>query len=107
MISKKQKEQKQKKNINFKILNRVLLISVILLGAYYLIGTNDLAIKSFVLQGEKKKLRELTDKNTDYSLRAMSLSSFNQLSERINGLKMVKIDKVDYLAGPGAVAMNR
>lgn len=106
-MRKKPKEKLQKPKISLKILNGLMLAAIFLIGAAYLVGVNDLAIKSFVLQGERKKLKQIEAEASELELKAMALSSFNVLSQKISGLGMVKIDKIDYLKVPGAVAMKK
>lgn len=99
---------KQKKiNINLKIANRLLFALIFFFGASYLIGVNDLSIKTIVLQQQKIKIFELKNTIADLDLRSMSLSSYTSVSQRLPGLALVKVDKVEYIAGAPAVAINR
>ena len=99
---------KQKKiNINLKIANRLLFALIFFFGASYLIGINDLSIKTIVLQQQKIKIFELKNTIADLDLRSMSLSSYTSVSQRLPGLALVKVDKVEYIAGAPAVAINR
>ena len=99
---------KQKKiNINLKIANRLLFALIFFFGASYLIGINDLSIKTIVLQQQKIKIFELKNTIADLDLRSMSLSSYTSVSQRLPGLALVKVDKVEYIAGAPAVAVNR
>ncbi|KKR32807.1 MAG: hypothetical protein UT64_C0022G0006 [Candidatus Falkowbacteria bacterium GW2011_GWF2_39_8] len=80
---------------------------IIITGVMYLIGTNDVSIKSYVLQQHKKQAMKLRNDNNDLELKTMSLSSYNNLSKRVENLKLVKVDKIDYINTNNAVALGR
>lgn len=103
-----EKTKLQNKNTNkLKLFNRVVFSLIIMLGASYLVGVNDLSIKTLVLQQQKKKIFKLKNDANDLELRVMSLSSYNNLSERLNGLDLVKVDKISYVNGASAVALRK
>lgn len=101
------KEKQNKINLNWKIINRLLVALVFFFGASYLIGVNDLSIKTIMLQQEKIKIFDLRNKISDLDLTAMSLGSYTSVSQRLPGLSLVKVDKVEYVANTPAVAINR
>lgn len=70
---------------------------VIASGILYLGGTNDLAIKHFVVQENKRKVYNLKDENRNLETKVMALSSFGAINKKVANLKMVKVDKVDYV----------
>jgi len=102
-------KQKQNKSSNSKLqkINRILFLLIIVTGVMYLIGTNDVSIKSYVLQQHKKEAMKLRNDNNDLELKTMSLSSYNNLSKRVDSLKLVKVDKIDYININTAVALVR
>ena len=102
-------KQKQNKSSNSKLqkINRILFLLIIVTGVMYLIGTNDVSIKSYVLQQHKKEAMKLRNDNNDLELKTMSLSSYNNLSKRVDSLKLVKVDKIDYINMNTAVALVR
>ncbi|KKR21464.1 MAG: hypothetical protein UT48_C0008G0041 [Parcubacteria group bacterium GW2011_GWE2_39_37] len=104
-----QMKQKQNKSGNLKLqkINRILFLLIIITGVMYLIGTNDVSIKSYVLQQHKKQAMKLRNDNNDLELKTMSLSSYNNLSKRVENLKLVKVDKIDYINTNNAVALGR
>lgn len=104
MTMHKQKENSAKDKNKTKLFNRVLLALIVVAGAGYLAGVNDLAINSYVLQQHKKQFNEVKNQNNELEVKVMSLSSYNNLSQKIGGLKMVKVDSVDYLNPVTAVA---
>ena len=95
-----------KKNIfSLKNLNKVLLFAIIILGVYYIAGTNDLTIKGFALSDLKGQKNKLMDANNKLELTALTLSSYSNIKEKVSGLKMVAAGEVSYLiAGAEAVA---
>jgi hypothetical protein len=84
---------------NLKNLNKILFIFIIILGISYLAGANDLAIKGYALSDLKEQSGKLADENKKLELRAMDLSSYSAVSEKINNLKMVAVGNIDYLNG--------
>lgn len=104
------KEQNETANTNIKtknyvkIINRFLVVSVLLSCAYYLVGTNDLSIKYFVVQENKREMKELRMANAELEAKIMSLSSYGNIAKRVDGLKMVKVDKISYVNANTAVA---
>lgn len=92
-----------KRNI-LKSLNKVLCVLLIGLGLFYIVGANDLAIKGFALSDLKARQSKIADDNKKLELKAMALSSYNVIGEKINNLKMVAVGEVDYISVNGAVA---
>lgn len=88
-----------KKLSNLKNFNKILLLFIIACGVYYIAGINDLAIKGFALSDLKQRHNKLAEENNKLELKAMTLSSYGAISEKINNLKMVAVGNVDYLAG--------
>jgi hypothetical protein len=95
----KEKNQKQKLHISsyLKITNRILVVLVLLSGVSYLAGINDLAIKHFVVQENKRKLYTLQDANNLLENKVMALSSFSSINKKVASLNMVKVDQIDYI----------
>ena len=95
-----------KKNIlSLKNVNKVLLLAIIVLGVYYIAGTNDLAIKGFALSDLKAQKNKLIEANNKLELNALALSSYSNIKEKVSNLKMVSAGEVSYLiAGAEVVA---
>jgi len=90
---------------NLKNLNKVLSLAIIILGVYYVVGTNDLAIKGFALSDLKAKKNKLIEANNKLELNALTSSSYTNIKEKVSSLKMVAVGEVSYLtAGAEAVA---
>lgn len=79
------------------IANRLMVCLVIAAGVLYLGGTNDLAINRFVVYKHKTKLSSLKEENRNLETKVMALSSYNAINKKVASLKMVKVDKVDYI----------
>ena len=93
----KQKEKKQNKNKIYKILIKINCVLIILLGLFYIISINDLSIKGFTLNKIKNNSMVLAKENEDMELKIMDLKSYDSINQRANGLRMVKVDKIDYI----------
>lgn len=95
-----------KKSIfNLKALNKILFVSIIVLGIFYVAGINDLSIQGFALSDLREQRNKLADENKKLELRAMTLSSYNVISGKVANLKMVAVGEIDYINdGKEAVA---
>lgn len=95
---KEKKQTKKKKSFDYlKISNRFLGLLILVSGVLYLGGTNDLAIKHFVVKDNKLKLYKLQDENRQLENQVMALSSFTSVDKKVAQLGMVKIDQIDYI----------
>jgi cell division protein FtsL len=102
--NKKERGLKKKRNI-ISLINKILFIIIIISGISYLVSINDLAIKSFVLEDLRDISEELVFTNEGYELNVMNLESYENINKRALELKMVKVDKLNYLsAGSSFVA---
>ncbi len=98
---------KEKSFLNIKIINILLSILILLSGAYYLIGINDLAVKGFKLQALKEETNRLNGENKELGIKITDLESYNSLNARAQALKMVAVGKIDYLAGADATVAKK
>jgi hypothetical protein len=95
------------KKLNIRTLNKILATLIIILGVYYIAGINDLTVKGFELQKLKMRLADIKNDNNNLELQMMSLGSYNNLSERIKGLDMVAVGKVEYISTVGSVVAKK
>ena len=79
------------------IANRLLMLFVVVLGVGYIAAVNDISIKGFVLDGLKNQQIKLEGNNKHLELEIMALESYDTIDKRAHELKMVKVDKVDYI----------
>ena len=97
-----------KKNIlSLKTFNKVLFVCLIALSVFYIAGTNDLAIQGFALSDLKEERNKLADENKKLELKAMTLSSYNAISGKIDNLKMVAVGEIEYINDAGGLVAKR
>jgi hypothetical protein len=85
-----------------------LLVAIIIVGSlYYVTGINDLVVKGFTLQELKNKATLLSEENQSLNVKVASLKSYNNLAKRIEDLKMVAVDNIDYVKLDTGVALAR
>lgn len=97
--------QEKRSQFNYlRIANIALVMLIFICGASYLVGMNDLSIKHFVIQENKRKVRLLKDQNTELETQIMALSSYNTINKKVASLKMVKVDQVSYISASALVA---
>ena len=104
----KQKIKKNKKKYNFgqigkvekarNLLNKFLFTLTIICGISFIVCVNDISIKGFVLEELKADARELRKENKNIELVIMKLESFDNIAKRAEEIKMVKVDKIDYIS---------
>lgn len=100
------KPANDRKTKRLKAANRLLLAAFALASAAYLVGTNDLSIKNYMLLSERLRANAIRNEINQLEVKAMSLSSFSGLKDRIAALEMVKVDQVNYLNANPAVALK-
>lgn len=89
--------RKRKLLLSLPVINKAFVILIIISAVYYIISVNDLAIKGFVLEESKAKLVELNNHNKELELKAMNLQTYENIVKRAEDLKMVSVEKIDYL----------
>jgi len=87
----------KRKKLNFAIVNKFLFCLLLIMGVYYVVSINDLAIKGFVLQELKSEVQDLHQENTQIQLAVMKLESYDNIEKRAQELNMVKVGKIDYI----------
>jgi len=98
----KRKERRVRLNVMF---NKFLASIILLIVVYFVASINDLAIKGFVLRDLKSYENNLLEENKDMELKIMTMESYDNIDKRARGLKMVKVDDVNYIEiVDGAVA---
>lgn len=78
-------------------LNKFLFAAVIAAGLGFVVGVNNLSIKGFVLRELKIRLAEAENDRDSRELRIMELESYENLQARAHDMKMVKVDRIDYV----------
>jgi hypothetical protein len=88
----------KKKGIAYlSLINKAIIIGCILSGVYYIVSINNISIKGFVLKDLKTDLSQLMQEKEILELKVMELESYDNISRRAEQLKMVKVDKIDYI----------
>lgn len=89
---------KRKSRINLPVVNRIMTVLIIVLFGGFLIATNDLSIKGFVLSEMKLKLSDLEKNNQKLQLQVMELQSYDNIDKKARARNMVKVDKIEYIS---------
>jgi len=99
--------KKRKFKFNFGIFNKLLVALFIIISIYYVISINDLAIKGFVLNELKTKVKTLNEENRNHELKIAELENFENINSRAQEMKMVKADNVAYITVINEVVAKR
>lgn len=97
VLTRNDHRKKSSFKINLKVLNRLVFVSILVFGVYYIIGANALTVKGFELMDLKKYAREINNENTNLEAKITALDSYNGLEEKIEKLDMVSVTKMDYI----------
>ena len=90
--------KRKKRNIlSWRLINRVIFCLAVLSGLCYIVTMNDLAVKGIVLEELRKEFVEQNSLTGDYELAIMKMESYDNINERAKDMKMVKVDKIDYI----------
>ncbi|MDD5043240.1 MAG: septum formation initiator family protein [Patescibacteria group bacterium] len=92
------------KRINGLNFNVIILVLIVAAGLLYLVQINSVAAKGFEIKDLEKRIETLKDDNKNLELKIAELQSHSYLAEKIKGLNMVAVSKVDYLI-PGSTAV--
>lgn len=86
------------KNINFiSGLNLCLVLTIVVSCFYYLKSIDDLVNKNFELQNLKEKVILLEEESQNLEELKNELDSYENMHTRIDELKMVKVNDVNYI----------
>lgn len=92
--------------LNVKSLNILVVVMMCLAGALYLVQINSMAIKGFAIKELDEKRITLKDEIRKLEFKTAELQSGQKIQERIAGLEMVSVAKVDYARENGNVAVK-
>lgn len=95
---------KLKKLLNFKLINSIIAILIVVAFAAYLFGVNSLSVKGFELSENNKIINDLNAENAELELKTMQLESYAYINEKIKNLGLVKADRIDYITPQMGVA---
>ncbi|MEA1963367.1 MAG: hypothetical protein U9M94_03985 [Patescibacteria group bacterium] len=90
--------KRKKRNIlSWKLLSGTIIFLTVLSGLCYIVTINDLAVKGIVLEELKKEATRQNNLTNDYELAIMEMESYDNINKRAKDMKMVKVDKIDYI----------
>lgn len=79
------------------LINTSVLLTVLLFGVLYLQQVNALSTKGFAIKSIEKKIAYQKKENEKVQLRVIEAQSLGSLQKRIEGLKLVRSDRVNYI----------
>ena len=91
------RSKKKKFKFNFGLFSKLLVALFVVISIYYVVSANDIAIKGFVLNDLKTKVKKLNEENRNYELKIAELENFENINLRAQEMKMVKADDVEYI----------
>ncbi len=96
---------KKKNSINLGFITSLMFLMITFMVFGYILVKNDLSIKGFVINDLQKKIHSLENEKEKLEYKLMNLESYGSLSKRVEELKMVKADQVQYIEiGDSSVA---
>jgi len=78
------------------LLNKLLFSLILLIGSFYVININNLAIKGFALQELKHEIKELDEKKETLDLEIAYLRSYSCLDAKIKNSNFVAVNNIEY-----------
>jgi hypothetical protein len=87
------------RRINILVFSLLALIS----GAY-LFTMNEVMVRGFRLEELQRSAKALAEEHRDFELQAVSLKSYDNLSQKLQELQMVSVDNIDYISASSALA---
>lgn len=91
---------------NVKTVNIALAVLICLFGVLYLAQINSMAVKGFAIKDLEDKQAALKENIRKVEFQVAEMQSTAKIQERINGLEMVSVAKVDYAKTSGTVAVK-
>lgn len=99
-------EKKKEKGTQKRSSIVVLVLSIILAGAFYLYQVNDLATKGFEVRDLEKQIQELEKDGKQMQIREVELRSMYNIEKSTQDLNLVNPSNITYLEINGPVAMK-
>lgn len=87
----------------FKLLSIFILFG---LGIFYLMQVGKNSVTVYEVNDLKRQVKELENKKELLELEAVKLQSMANINERLNDLKMVAVEKLEYIGGDKTVAVK-
>lgn len=83
--------------VNLKIINRCLILLLLLCFGAYLVLANSLVVKGFAFTSLNKQKNQLLTENTELEVRSSNLRAYQNMTERLVELGLVKTENVRYV----------
>lgn len=88
-------------------INIALLVGIAVIGFGYLAEINGLATKGYEIKELQKQVTRLQDENKKLQMHSIETQSFAAIKPKIESMKLVQSDTVEYLESTSAVATLR
>ena len=98
---------KDKRYTYLHLINKALVCSLVFCVIYFVISINDISIKGMVLSDLKSRVKQLQSQNETIEQKVTALQSYENISRRAEELKMVKVDKIDYISVSGEAVARK
>lgn len=82
---------------NLKTFNYLVIGAIFIVSFFYLIFSNKLTASGFLMNENKEELEQLQKENQELELTVMNFESYQSVTDRLEPLKMVKVDRIDYV----------
>ncbi|HOZ53263.1 MAG TPA: hypothetical protein PK142_01135 [bacterium] len=89
---------KNNKNKFLSAVNLCLVLVVVLGGLYFLKSMDDVMVKNLELEQLKTDLNALQEEKQELDYRKNALGSYENVSARLDDLKMVKVTDIEYIS---------
>ena len=83
--------------LNVSLLNKIIIVFGGCLFMALVAAINDISVKGIVMQELRKEYTTLQKENDQVEIKVMTLESYENIDKRARELKMVKVDKVNYI----------
>jgi hypothetical protein len=90
-------KKSQRTMLTWKLANKAITILAVFSFVYFVICVNNIATKGFMIKDLKIRVQQISKENQKIELQASELKTLTSINARANSLKMVKVDKIDYL----------
>ncbi len=91
---------------NVQFLNVAILVAICLTGILYLAKINNMATKGFKMKELEERQTMLKEDIKKTELQIADLQSMKKIEERISGLNMASVARVEYVSPAGSVAVK-
>mgnify|MGYP001765051450 CR=1 FL=1 len=90
-------EGRRRPIFNVRFLTIFVVALIVISGSLYVVRMNRVLVKNFKIQDLKKQAESISAENRDLELRTIALGSYDRLNEKIQDLRLVPIEEIDYI----------